>query len=153
MNKKVRFDIDTKRSESIPSEPESEDPLAPNATLRKNFHSKQAENIAACNKASPLPAAKRSKLERRTPIGILEQFKDGRLNSDSDEEDQAPKEMQATSSDTEATLDLAERAVASLVEAAEEAPGGTRRSQRAPKPKDFGNVEVHGWKSKRARKS
>lgn len=61
--------------------------------------------------------------------------------------------MQANSNDTEATLDLAERAVASLVEAADEAPGATRRSQRAPEPKDFSNVEVHGWKLKRARKS
>jgi hypothetical protein len=169
LNKRVRFDL---RIDSTPSDSGSEDPLAPNATLRKNLRSKKTTNIAASNKASPLDTSKSSKPSRREsagvpkfsgrkPAGVLDQFKDGSLVGDSDDEDQGPTQLQtqaqvqpSDSQDTEATIDLAKRAVASLVEAAaDETASGTRRSGRAPKPKDFGDVEVHGWRTKRARKS
>ena len=134
--------------------------------------------IAASSRVSPLDAAKSKKPPQRKsaaipepaaipqssgrkPVGILDQFKDGILDSDSEDEDPAPAQMQSQtqsgdSQDTEATVDLAERAVASLVKAAVEGAtaGIRRRSSRAPKPKDFGDVEVHGWNvTKRARKS
>ena len=170
MAKRVRFDLSAQKANSPPSDSGSEDPLAPNATLRKNSLGKQAKAIAAANKESPLPTAKKSQPLRRKPAavlksskgkpaGILDQFKNGRLNSDSEDEEQAAMQMQSQtpvsdSQDTEATIDLADRAIASLVEAAiDGAAAGTRRSARAPKPKDFGNVEVHGWETKRARRS
>lgn len=132
--------------------------------------SNKARNITATCEDSPLITAKSSKSKRRKPAaarksvkgkpaGILDQFKDGRLNSDSEDEEQAPVHIQnqtpvSDSQDTEATINLAERAVASLVEAAiNGATAGIRRSRRVPKQKDFGDVEVHGWKTKRARRS
>ena len=170
MAKRVRFDLSAQRADSPPSDTGSEDPLAPNATLRKKLLGKHAQNIAAANKDSPLPTAKSTRPSRRKsaaasksssdkPAGVLDQFKDGRLNSDSDDEEPAPVQTQiqtpvSDSQDTEATVDLAERAIASLVEAAiDGAAAGTRRSSRVPKRKDFGDVEVHGWKTKRARRS
>jgi hypothetical protein len=165
--KKVRFDLSAQKETSTPSDSGSEDPLAPNATLRKKLQGKQAKKIVAANKKSPLPTGDRRSSERRAienslrrkPAGILDQFKNGRLNSDSEDEEQAPVQMQtptpaSDSQDTEATIDLAERAIASLVEAAiDGAAAGTRKSGRTPKPKDFGDVEVHGWKTKRVRRS
>ncbi|GAB7324602.1 hypothetical protein MBLNU13_g08492t2 [Cladosporium sp. NU13] len=165
--KKVRFDLSTQRVDSPPSDSGSEDPLAPNDTLRKKLLGKQARNIAPANKESPLLAGARrvserraiKKFLRRKPAAILDQFKDGHLKSDSEDEEQAPLQIQnkapfSDSQDTEATIDLAERAVASLVEAATDgAATGARRSGRAPKPRDFGDVEVHGWKTKRVRRS
>lgn len=167
MAKRVRFDLSAQRENSTPSDSGSEDPLAPNATSRKKLQGKQAKKISAANKESPLSTGDLRSSERRAtekslrrkPAGILDQFKDGRLNSDSDDEEQAPVHMQtqtpvSDSQDTEANIDLAERAIASLVEAAiDGAATGTRRSGRAPKPKDFGDVEVHGWKTKRVRRS
>ena len=139
---------------------------------------KKTKAVVASNKESPLINATSNKPLGRKPAGILDQFKNGRLNSDSDDEELAPVQLQTQtpvsgSQDTEVTLDLAERAVASLVEAAVNgaaagtertvvspveaavngAAAGARRSGRAPKPKDFGDVEVHGWKTKRARTS
>lgn len=93
------------------------------------------------------------------PAGILDQFKDGRLNSDSDDEEEIVVQMQtqkpvSDSQDTQPNIDLAERAVTSLVEATvDEEAAGTRRSGRVRKAKDFGDVEVHGWKPKRTRRS
>lgn len=181
MSKRVRFDLGAQRANSPPSDSGSEDPLAPNATLRKNLLSNKTRNITAASEDSPLVTAKTTKTSRRKsaaapkpssgktatavksstgkPAGVLAQFKDGRLNSDFDDEDQMSLPLQpqtpvSDSQDTEATVDLAERAIASLVEAAiDGAATGTRRSGRARKPKDFGDVEVHGWKSKRARRS
>lgn len=180
MAKRVRFDLSAQRPNS-PSDSGSEDPLAPNATPRKNLLGNKTRNITAASEDSPLVAAKNSKSSRckpaaalnssnskpaatlksshGKPAGILDQFKDGRLNTDSDDEDQMSLPLQpqtpvSDSQDTEATIDLAERAIASLVEAAiDGAATGTRRSGRARKPKDFGDVEVHGWKTKRARRS
>ena len=168
--KRVRFDLSAQRADSPPSDSGSEDPLAPNATLRKKLLGKHAQNIASANKDSPLPTGKRRVSERRAtlatpmssgsePAGILDQFKNGRLNNDSDDDEPAAAQTQtqtpvSDSQDTEATVDLAERAIASLVEAAiDGAAAGTRRSSRVPKQKDFGDVEVHGWKTKRARRS
>jgi hypothetical protein len=165
--KKVRFDLSVPREQSTPTD--SPDPLAPGATLRKKTLNKK-RNIAAANQESPLPAVKNSKPAGRKqaavpksssskPAGILDQFKDGRLNSDSDDEEEIIVQMQtqkpvSDSQDTEPDIDLAERAVASLVEAAIEGQAvGTRRSGRARKAKDFGDVEVHGWKPKRTRRS
>jgi hypothetical protein len=130
----------------------------------------KARSITAISEDSPLITAKSSKPARRKPAaarksvkgkpaGILDQFKNGRLNSDSEDEEQTPVQIQkqtpvSDSQDTEATIDLAERAVASLVEAAiDGSAAGIRRSGRVPKQKDFGDVEVHGWKTKRARRS
>lgn len=179
MAKRVRFDLSAQRADSPPSDSGSEDPLAPNATLRKNLLSNKT--IAAASEDSPLVTAKTTKTSRRKsaaapksssgkpaaalksssgkPAGVLAQFKDGRLHSDSDDEDQMSLPLQpqtpvSDSQDTEATVDLAERAIASLVEAVTDgAATGTRRSGRTPKSKDFGDVEVHGWKPKRARRS
>lgn len=170
MAKRVRFDLSARRVDSTPSDSGSEDLLAPDATLRKSMLSNKARNITATCEDSPLITAKSSKSKRRKPAaarksvkgkpaGILDQFKDGRLNSDSEDEEQAPVHIQnqtpvSDSQDTEATINLAERAVASLVEAAiNGATAGIRRSRRVPKQKDFGDVEVHGWKTKRARRS
>lgn len=159
MAKRVRFDLSAQRVDSTPSDSGSEDPLAPDATLRKSMLSNKARNITATCEDSPLITAKSSKSKCRKPAGILDQFKDGRLNSDSEDEEQAPVHIQnqtpvSDSQDTEATINLAERAVASLVEAAiNGATAGIRRSRRVPKQKDFGDVEVHGWKTKRARRS
>lgn len=166
MAKKVRFDLSAQKKSS-PSDLGSEDPLAPNATLRKKLQGKQAQKLSAANKESSLPTGYRRVSERRAvekslrrnPAGILDQFKNGRLNSDSDDEEHAPIQMQtptraSDSQNTEATVDLAERAIASLVEAAiDGAATSTRKSGRTPKPKDFGDVEVHGWKTKRVRRS
>lgn len=170
MAKRVRFDLSAQRVDSTPSDSGSEDPLAPDATLRKSMLSNKARNITATSEDSPLITAKSSKPTRRKsvairkpvkgkPAGILDQFKNGRLNSDSEDEEHAPVHIQSQtpvsdSQDTEATIDLAERAVASLVEAAiDGSTAGIRRSGRVPKQKDFGDVEVHGWKTKRARRS
>ena len=137
----------------------STDPRVIHATLRKKMLSKKTKAVVASNKESSLINAQSNKPLSRKPAGILDQFKDGRLNSDSDDEELAPVQLQTQTpvsggQDTEVTLDLAERAVASLVEAAVNgAAAGARRSGRAPKPKDFGDVEVHGWKTKRARTS
>lgn len=197
LSKKVRFDLNHKRTDSIISESESEDPLAPNATVRKNPLGKQTQQIAASSKVSPLDTAKSSRLLRRQPAvtaafdttlgktsvskqakkpaasrkaipiratavrrksaAILDQFKEGSLIAESDEDEQAP-EINLASEDTVGTLDLAEQAIATIrrpspVEVAVEPAAGTRRSQRAPKPKDHGDVEVHGWKTNRIRKS
>jgi hypothetical protein len=111
-NKIVRFDLRAQRINSTPSDSGSEDPLAPNATMRKNLRSKQATNISASSKVSPLDAAKSRKPLRPKPdavlesatipepanrkrVGILDQFKDGHLNSESDDDDQAPAQMQS----------------------------------------------------------
>ena len=160
MAKRVRFDLSAQRVDSTPSDSRSEDPLAPDATLRKSMLSNKSRNITATSEDSPLITAKSSKSTRRKPAaarksvkgkpaGILDQFKDGRLNSDSEDEEQAPVHIQ-----NQATIDLAERAVTSLVGAEiGGAAAGIRRSGRVPKQKDFGDVEVHGWKTKRARRS
>lgn len=170
MTKRVRFGLSAQRVDSTPSESGSEDPLAPDATLRKSMLSNKARSITATSEDSPLITAKSSKPTRRKsaaarksvkgkPAGILDQFKNGRLNSDSEDEEQAPVQDRnqtpvSDSQDTEASVDLAERAVASLVEAAiDGAAAGVRRSGRVPKQKDFGDVEVQGWKTKRARRS
>lgn len=181
MAKRVRFDLSAQRANSPPSDSGSEDPLAPNATLRKNLLGNKTRNITAASEDSPPVAAKTTRTSRRKsaaapkalpskpaatpkpssrkPAEVLDQFKDGILNHDSEDEDQMSLPLQpqtpvSDSQDTEATVDLAERAIASLLEAATDGPAtGTRRSGRAPKPKDFGDVEVHGWKPKRARRS
>jgi len=159
MAKRVRFDLTAQKANSTPSDSGSEDPLAIDATVRRKMQSKKTKAVVASNKESPLINATSNKPLGRKPAGILDQFKNGRLNSDSDDEELAPVQLQTQtpvsgSQDTEVTLDLAERAVVSPVEAAANgAAAGTRRSGRAPKPKDFGDVEVHGWKTKRARTS
>ena len=157
LNKRVRFDLSALKKDSTPSDSGLEDILAPNATLRKNTRDIQSRNIAASEKGSPLLTMRRSKTSKPKPTRILDQFKRGHLGGDSDDEVQAPTQTHSQAGDrqaTEATIDLAERAMASLVEtAANDVVSGTRRSGRAPKPKDFGDVEVHGWKTKRARKS
>jgi hypothetical protein len=186
----------------VVSDSESEDILAPDATVRKNALSKQAKKSAASNKASPIATTKRSgasrrksagileqfkadrfdddpnkwadrlatadearvfqppKSVRRKSAGVLEQFKTGRFNAESDEEDNntsTPATLQAPDDeDMDAMVDLAEKAVtaarrASSATPAVEPAAGTRRSLRAPKPKDFGDVVEHGWK--RTRKS
>jgi hypothetical protein len=161
MAKRVRFDLGALREKSTPAD--SPDPLAPGATLRK-------QTLNAANEESPVPAGKSSKPVGRKqaavpksssgkPASILDQFKDGRLNSDSDDEEERSAQMQSQkpvsgSQDTEPKIDLAERAVASLVEAATDGETArNRRSGRARKAKDFGDVEVHGWKTKRMRSS
>jgi hypothetical protein len=128
----------------------------------KEKSGKQAKKTAATKDANPPDAAKDSQSVRRKSAGILEQFKDGRFNVESDDEDDNnnhPALLQApTDEDTEDMVGLAEQALtaarrASLAAPAIEPAAGTRRSQRAPKPKDFGDVVEHGWKKGRTRRS
>jgi hypothetical protein len=191
---------------SVISDSESEDILAPDATVRKNVLSRQAKKTAASNKASPIHTAKRSGASRRKsvsvfeqsasanlkqksgkqakntaatrdvmpldtakdnnlsqgkPAGFLELFKNGRFSVESDDEDDDNNNsahLQALGSDDmESLIGLAEEAVttarrALLATPAVEPVAGTRRSQRAPKPKDFGDVVEHGWKRERTRR-
>ena len=168
--KKVRFAPSAQIVDSLPSDSGSDDPLAPNATLRRNNSRNKKMNTTSTSEDSPLVTAKSIKSSRRKPAaalkpssskptGVLAQFKDGRLNSDSEDEDRTSLQLQpqtpaSESQDKEATIDLAERAVTSLVGAEiGGAAAGIRRSGRVPKQKDFGDVEVHGWKMKRVRRS
>lgn len=170
--KKVRFDID----DSIVSDAASEDPLAIDATIRKNIFSKQAQETAASNKASPLNTAKTSKPLRRKSVGVtaskpssmkpgkpgkpgklstLEQFNDGGLHAESNDEKQTLSQA-IGSEDTKDTIILAKRAVTAArrnSKPTNESTPGTRKSQRTPKPRDFGDVVAHGWRSSQTKKS
>jgi hypothetical protein len=103
MDKRVRFDLSAQTENSTPCDSGSEDPLALNATLRKKLQGKQTKKISTANKERPLPTGDRRSSERRAiekslrrkPAGILDQFKNGRLNSDSDDEEQAPVQIQS----------------------------------------------------------
>jgi hypothetical protein len=128
----------------------------------KEKSTKQAKKTAATEDANPIDAAKDSQSVRRKSAGILEQFKEGRFSVESDDEEDnnnhlAPPQAPADE-DTEDMVGLATQALtearrASLATPAIEPAASTRRSQRAPKPKDFGDVVEHGWKKGRARRS
>jgi hypothetical protein len=128
----------------------------------KEKSTKQAKKTTATKDANPLDVAKDSQSGRRKSADILDQFKEGRFSIESDDEDDtsnnpAPLQVPADE-DTEDMVGLAKQALAearraSLATPAIEPAAGTRRSQRAPKPKDFGDVVEHGWKKGRTRRS
>lgn len=184
--KKVKFDLATTRQRGItPSDLGSEDPLAPDATLRRQLPHKRITRTPTPKVSSPLATKTLGKSLRQTASLVLDRFKSGRLDGESEDEEQtglpAPvsddnivvaSHAMTSDRDTPQTEELADRTattsgnpqavntlkkpaakkLAAKNSAQTQQAAGTRRSSRGPKPKDFGDVEVHGWKKDRASK-
>lgn len=162
--KNVRFQLHDNQHEEVsrdrnsPVIMESDDGDLSSAGPSTSSKRKRSKSAVAPRKANMPKQTKLSgKGSLQNSAGVLDRFKVGDLDAESEDEKEADVTIPASSKKNHTPavhtsareLSLTGSSDGVVVDTQDD---GRRKSQRARKPKDFGDVEIHGWKPKRLRK-